>query len=137
MTHKKYPYIARGNQRYFLVQTHAAQNIDNGGGSTADTVVVGGLPTDAEIVGAWPQYTEATDTAGVATATWSLGVAAGGATIVAATALEVSKAVGAVGASQPGLVPLLAGQTLFMRHTGVATTETGEYILNVLLMLKP
>jgi hypothetical protein len=137
MTDKNFPFIARGNQRYIFVHTRAVQNIDNGSGTTADTVVVGGFPTDAIIVGAWPMYTEATDTAGVATATWSLGVTAGGVTIVAATALEVSKAVGSVGASQPGLVPLLAGQTLFMRHTGVATTETGEYILNVLLMLKP
>lgn len=137
MTNKNYPFVARGNQRYIFVQTVAAQNIDNGSGTTADLLVCGGLPTDAVVVGAWPLYTEATDTAGVATATWSLGIEAGGVTIVAATALEVSKAVGSVGTSQPGLVPLLAGQSLFMRHTGVAATEVGEYRLQVLLMMKP
>lgn len=137
MSNKYFPYIARGNQRYLFVQAVAAQNIDNGAGTTADILIIGGLPTDAIVVGAYPLYTEATDTAGVATATWSLGITAGGATIVAATALEVSKAVGSVGTSQPGLVPLLAGQTLFMRHTGVAATDTGEYRLQVLLMLKP
>ena len=132
----KTPYIARGAQRYILVQS-AAQNIDTGSGVTADQVICGGLPVDAYVVGAWPLYTEATDTAGVAGTTWSLGVAAGGATVVAATNLQISKAVGSVGASQVGLVPLIAGGTLFMRHTGVATTEAGEYRLQVLLMLKP
>lgn len=132
----KTPYIARGYQRCFLVQG-AAQNIDNGSGTTADQVICGGFPFDAYIVAAWPLYTEATDTAGVASATWSLGVAAGGATIVAATALEVSKAVGAAGTKVVGLIPLPAGSSLFMRHTGIATTEAGEYRLQVLLMPKP
>jgi hypothetical protein len=120
-----------------LVQA-AAQNIDNGSGTTADQVLCGGFPTDAYVVAAWPLYTEATDTAGVASATWSLGIAAGGTTIVAATALEVSKAVGAAGTKATIVAPLLAaGNSLFMRHTGIASTEAGEYRLQVLLMLKP
>jgi hypothetical protein len=137
MTSSKFPFIARGNQRYMLVQS-AEQNIDNGSGTTADQVLVGDLPTDAYVVAAWPLYTEATDTAGVASATWSLGIAAGGTTIVAATALQVSKAIGAAGTKATIVAPLLAaGNTLFMRHTGIASTEVGAYRLQVLLMMKP
>lgn len=136
MTKNKTPYIARGAQRYIVIQSEI-QNIDNGAGTTADQVLIGGLPKDAYIISARPLYTEATDTAGAASATWSLGVAAGGTTIVAATALEAAKAVGDAGADNKGLIPLPAGSTLFMRHTGVATTEAGEYRLQVILMLKP
>ena len=137
MSDGKFPYIARGNQRYMLIQS-AEQNIDNGSGTTADQALVAALPTDAYVVAAWPIYTEATDTAGAASATWSLGIAAGGTTIVTATALQVSKAVGAAGSKATIVSPLLAaGNTLFMRHTGIASTEVGAYRLQVLLMMKP
>lgn len=132
----KSPFIARGNQRYIVINT-GTQNIDNGSGTTVDAVVLAGLLADAYIIDAHPVYTEATDTAGVASANWKLGVSAGGATIVAATALQVSKAIGAAGASVPGLVPLLKGQTLFWRHTGIAATEAGAYFLQITLMLMP
>jgi hypothetical protein len=133
----KFPHIARGNQRFLFLSSRTTFNIDNGAGTTVDECLCAGLPSDAEIVSARPIYTEATDTTGVASANWKLGVTAGGATIIAATALDVSKAIGAAGTEGVPLIPLLAGNSLFIRHTGIAATEAGQYWLQVILMLKP
>lgn len=133
----KYPHIGRGNQRFIRLRTAASINIDNGSGTTIDEVLSGGLPFDSVIVSARAVYTEATDTAGVATANFKLGVAAGGATLVAATALEVSKAVGAYTEATPLDVVIPANTPIFNRHTGVAATEAGQYYVEVLLLPKP
>ena len=137
MPKSSYGYIARGNQRYIYLQSKTTFNIDNGAGTTVDECICAGLPSDAQIISARPIYTEATDTAGAASANWKLGITAGGATLIAATALDAAKAIGAAGTEGVPLLPLLAGQSLFVRHTGVAATEVGQYWLQVLLMLKP
>ena len=69
---------------------------------------------------------------------WSLelGVAAGGATIVAATALEISKAIGDYTTATVVSDILPANTTLWVRHTGVASTEVGQYYVQVVLMPK-
>lgn len=135
---KKFPHIARGNERLILATTRTTFNIDNGSGTTADDASVGPFPFDCYIVSARAVYTEATDTAGVASANFKTGVAAGGATLVAATALQVSKAIGAYTEATPlddVLVP--ANTTIWTRHTGVASTEAGQYFVEYLILPKP
>lgn len=131
----KTPFIARGNQRTFTVKSKT-YNIDNGAGATDDDQLVN-LPYDCFIVDVRAVYTEATDTTGAASANFKLGVAAGGATLVAATALAALKAIGATTAATVVLDYLPANTTLWCRHTGVATTEVGQYYVQVTLMPKP
>jgi len=136
MSSSKYPYIARGNQRYTVLRSQTF-NIDNGSGTTVDECLAANLPTDAELVSVQAIYQEATDTAGAADANFSLGTTAGGDDIVAATALEASKAVGAYTSATLAATRLAAGNSLFARHTGIAATEAGQYSLQVILMLEP
>jgi hypothetical protein len=136
MSNQNFPYIARGNQRYLALRSKTF-NIDNGSGTTDDDVIFSNLPTDAVVVSVQAVYVEATDTAGAASANFKLGTTAGGNGIVGATALEVSKAVGAVTSATLTANKIAAGGTLFARHTGVATTQPGQYYLSVLVMLKP
>lgn len=132
---KKFPYIARGNQRLIIVKSQIF-NIDNGAGTTIDDLMAN-LPFDAYVVDVRAVYTEATDTTGAASANFKLGIAAAGATIVAATALEVAKAIGSTTLAAI-VAPLLAANTsLWCRHTGIATTEVGQYYVQVLLLPKP
>jgi len=133
-----YPYRAAGNQRYILLRSKTF-NIDNGSGTTDDDVLFSDFDVDAYVMHVRAVYVEATDTAGAASANFKLGTAAGGATVVAATALEVSKAVGAatVASLVSGGEMVAAGGALFARHTGIAATEAGQYYLQVLVMLKP
>jgi hypothetical protein len=133
---QKYPYIARGAQRYSVAKSPVI-NIDNGAGTTADYPVLANLPKNIRLISVQAVYTEATDTAGAASANFAVGVTAGGATLVGATALAVSKAIGATttGTILVDLVP--AGSTLFVRHTGVATTEVGEYFVQVVYEFAP
>lgn len=137
MANNKFPYVARGNQRTFAATTRTTFNIDNGSGTTADDASVGPFPFDCWITDARAVYTEATDTAGVATANFKTGVAAGGATLVAATALEVSKAIGAYTAGAPLAVLVPANTTIWTRHTGVAATEAGQYFVQYTILPKP
>jgi hypothetical protein len=136
MSKGKTPYIARGNQRFMQFTTPAAFNIDNGAGTTLDYQIAN-LPFDAYLISVRAIYSEATDTAGAASANFSVGVAAGGATLVAATALEAAKAIGATTTAVIASALLPANTTLWVRHTGVATTEVGQYFVQVLLMPKP
>lgn len=129
--------VARGNQRTFIATTRTTFNIDNGAGTTADDASVGPYPFDCFIVGARAVYTEATDTSGVATATFTTGISAGGATLVAATALEVSKAIGGYTAATPLAVAVPANTTIWTRHTGVAATEAGQYFVEYQILPKP
>lgn len=131
----KYPYVARGAQanQYYYSQEF---NIDNGNGTTIDDVMY--CPHDIEVVAIRPLYTEATDTSGVASANYKVGTAAAGAEIVAATALEISKAVGAAGAKATLVASTVAaGSSLFIRHTGIAATEGGKYKVLVEYRVKP
>lgn len=136
-TNKSFPYVARGNQRFTAFRSKTF-NIDNGSGTTDDDVIFAGLPCDAHVIYARPVYVEATDTAGAEGATYSLGTTAGGVDIVAAVALEVSKAVGDEGTlATIASSKVAAGGALFARHTGIASTEAGQYYLQVLVLLKP
>lgn len=132
---EKYPYVARGNQRKIVV-TSKEFNIDNGAGATDDDVLVN-LPFECSVESVRAIYTVATDTSGVASANFKLGVAAGGDTIVAATALEISKAVGGTTNATIAAGRLAANTTLWVRHTGIAATEAGNYRVQVTLLPKP
>lgn len=125
----KFAYRAAGHQRTFVATTRTTFNVDNGAGTTADDASVGPYPFDCYIVDARAVYTEATDTAGAASANFKTGVAAGGATLVAATALEAAKAIGSYTAGTPLGVLVPANTTIWTRHTGVAATEAGQYFV--------
>lgn len=137
MANQKHPYIARGNQRTFAIQTRTTFNVDNGAGTTADDASVGPFPFECIITDARAVYTVATDTAGAASANFKTGITAGGATLVAATALEVSKAIGAYTIAAPLAVSVPANTTIWTRHTGVAATEAGEYFVQYTILPKP
>ena len=133
----KFPYIARGNQRTFVATTRTTFNVDNGAGTTADDGTVGPFPFDCYVVDARAVYTEATDTAGAASANFKTGITAGGATLVAATALEGAKAIGGYTLAVPLNVLIPANTTIFTRHTGVATTEVGQYFVQYTILPAP
>lgn len=133
----KFPFVGRGNQRAFWATTRTTFNIDNGAGTTADDASIGPFSFDCYIIAARATYTEATDTAGVATANFKTGVSAGDATLVAATALEVSKAIGGYTAAVPLAVVVPANTTIWTRHTGVAATEVGQYFVGYMILPKP
>lgn len=138
MTNKnRFGFVARGNQRAFYVRTATEFNIDNGSGTTADDASIGPFPFDCFIILARAVYTVATDTAGVTTANFKTGITAGGATLVAATALEVSKAIGAYTDGIPLAVAVPANTTIWTRHTGVAATEAGNYYVWYGILPKP
>lgn len=135
MTNKGGPYVARGNQAHDVYETQIF-NIDNGAGTTIDDVFY--CVHDTFIDSVYPVYAEATDTAGVASANWKIGTAAGGAQVVAATAYEVSKAVGAAGTAGVLVISFVpAGTTLFVRHTGIAATEGGQAKIRIEYHVKP
>jgi hypothetical protein len=137
MANNKFGYVGRGNQRTFVATTRTTFNIDNGAGTTADDASVGPFPFACFITDARAVYTEATDTAGVADANFKTGITAGGATLVAATALEISKAIGGYTQAAPLAVLVPANTTIFTRHTGVATTEVGQYFVQYTILPKP
>jgi hypothetical protein len=134
---KKFPHIGRGNQRLILATTRTTFNIDNGSGTTADDASVGPFPFDCYIVSARAVYTEATDSSGAEGASFKTGVSAGGATLVGATALQVSKAIGAYTEATPLEVRVPADTTIWTRHTGIAATDAGQYFVEYLILPKP
>lgn len=99
-------------------------NLDNGAGTTVDEPLFA-VPArcGVRLVRVYAVYGEATQT--VASANFKLGASAGGADYVAATAYENSKAVGVAteGTLVTDVVP--ASSVVFVRHTGVAVTQTG------------
>lgn len=135
MATSKSTYIARGNQRVNTVHS-VTFNIDNGAGTTIDDVLLN-VPYDAYITDVRAVYTEATDTTGAASANFKLGIAAGGATLVAATALTAAKAIGGTTVATIAIDYLPANTTLWVRHTGVASTEVGQYYVQVSYISKP
>lgn len=135
MSNKQRTWIVRGNQANDVYETQIF-NIDNGSGTTIDDVFY--CAHDTHIDSVYPVYTEATDTSGVASANYKIGTAAGGAQIVAATALEVLKSVGDAGTAATLVADrVAAGGTLFIRHTGIAATEAGQYKLRIEYHVEP
>lgn len=119
-------YVSRGNMRRQVVQTKQF-NIDNGSGTTDDDAFLM-VSQPIAIKSAKVLYTNAT-TGTVAAATISLGTTAGGVELVAATALENTKAIGTTTAlTLTSAARKVAANTMITaRHTGVATTAAGEY----------
>jgi len=104
-------------------------NIDNGSGTTDDDYFV--FDKAQRIVSVRAVYDSATDTAGAASANFKIGSAAGGAQYVAATALEVSKAVGTYTDATITLADVPANGMIAIRHTGIAATEAGTYYVQI------
>jgi len=98
-------------------------NIDNGAGTTVDEPLFDSGPRGCRITRVYCIYGEATAT--VAAGNYRLGTAVGGAQIVAATAYVNSKAVGDVTEGVLALDSLPPNTRCFVRHTGVAITQTG------------
>lgn len=98
-------------------------NLDNGAGTTVDEAVFKASAKGARLVRVYALYGEATQT--VAAGNFRVGSSAGGSQYVAATAYENSKAVGDTtnGVIVNDVVP--PNGTVFVRHTGVAATQTG------------
>ena len=131
----KYNYIGRGNQRKVIVYSKE-YNVDNGAGVTDDDVVCN-LPYEARVVSVRAIYTEATPGSGADSANFKIGVSAGDGSIVAATALQNSKSIGATTTATVASELLPANTTLWTRHTGVAVTVAGKYRLQIVLLPKP
>lgn len=129
-------YILRGDQKYHTLRSKTF-NVDNGSGTTDDDVIFADLPFDVYIENVKAVYVEATDTAGAEAANFKLGTTAGGNGIVGATALQVSKAVGSSTSATITSNIIAAGTDLFARHTGVATTQPGQYYLQVVYRVLP
>lgn len=98
-------------------------NIDNGSGTTVDEALFNSGPKGARLTRVYALYQEAAGT--VAAGNFKMGVTAGGATLVAATAYTNSAAVGDVtnGVILIDVIP--PDTTVFVRHTGVAATAAG------------
>lgn len=113
----------------FLLRTDTF-NIDNGSGTTIDDILVV-PPVACRIKSIRAVYEEATDTAGAASANFTVGSAVGGAQYVAATALEVSKAIGSYTDATIVAEEVAANGMIAVRHTGIAVTEAGQYFVQV------
>lgn len=98
-------------------------NLDNGSGTTVDEPLFRTGSKGGRLVKVYAVYGEATQT--VAGGNYKLGITAGGATLVAATAYEDSKSVGDATAGTILVDRIPANTTVFVRHTGVAVTQTG------------
>jgi len=133
----KSTWINRGWQGCHVLKSNQVFNIDNGSGTTVDDVLFSDLPYAVDLVEVRAVYQEATDTAGVASANFKLGLTAGGATLVAATALEISKAVGSATSATIAIERVAAGATVFIRHTGIAATEAGSYYVQAVVRPVP
>lgn len=98
-------------------------NLDNGAGTTVDEPAFNSGPKGARLVRVYCQYGEVAQT--VAGGNYRVGSAAGGAQYVAATAYTNAAAVGDI--TEGALVTdVVAPNTaVFVRHTGVAATQTG------------
>jgi hypothetical protein len=129
-------YLLRGDQKYHTLRSKTF-NLDNGSGTTDDDVIFADLPFDVYLESVKAIYVEATDTAGAASANFKLGTTAGGTGVVAATALEISKAVGSSTSATLASNRINAGTDLFARHTGIAATEAGQYYLQVVYRILP
>ena len=118
-------YIPRGDVMTLSTVKSQIFDIDNGAGATIDETIL--CPAQAiTLRAARIVYDDAT-TGTVAAATAQIGVAVAGATVVAATALENTKAVGTTTAMTLLISAVAAGTPLIVRHTGIASTAAGRY----------
>jgi hypothetical protein len=104
-------------------------NIDNGAGTTLDEALFNVGAKGGRLVRVYAIYNEAAGT--VAAANFKLGSAAGGAQYVAATAYTDNAAVGAVTSATLVEDTLAPNATVFLRHTGIATTALGQVFICV------
>ena len=104
-------------------------NIDNGAGTTLDEALFRVGSKGGQIVRVYALYNEAAGT--VAGANFKLGSAAGGAQYVAATAYTDSAAIGDVTSATLVEDTIPANGTVFVRHTGIATTAAGQVFICV------
>jgi len=118
----------RGDNGRQLVRSQLF-NIDNGAAATIDEALLC-HSRRVTLLSAYVLYSGAT-TGTVAAATVGLGVAVGGVTVAAATALENAKAIGSKTALTLLITQLPANTPLIVRHTGIAATAAGEYRLVV------
>lgn len=99
-------------------------NLDNGSGTTVDEpVLIAPADKAIRLIRVYAQYGEATQT--VAAGNFKVGSSAGGAQYVAATAYENTKSVGDATTASLVLDVVPPGGSVFVRHTGVAVTQTG------------
>ena len=118
------------NARRLFATTREVINIDNGSETTSDQIIL--VPSDGiTIVAARVIYTEATDSAGAENATVSIGTTIGGVDIVAATALEAAQAIGDVTDLTIAAGAVAADELVAVRHTGIAATEAGQYVVQI------
>ena len=119
-------YVARGTGKRQVAVTQIF-NIDNGSATVINDAFL--IHSQAiSIKRAYVLYTTAT-TGTVAAATISLGTTVGGVELVAATALENSKAVGTTTALTltAAAAKVAANTMITATHTGIASTVAGEY----------
>jgi hypothetical protein len=104
-------------------------NLDNGAGATIDDVI---LCADEAItiLSARIVYVDATSGT-VAAGNAAVGTTVGGAEIVAATAYGNSKAVGSYTDLTLVATAVPANTSVFVRHTGVATTAAGQAYVQI------
>lgn len=106
-------------------------NLDNGAGTTVDDVILRHSQA-ISIKAARIVYVDATSGT-VAAGTTQIGVAVAGATLVAATAYENTKAVGTATALTltAAAAYVAAGTPIVVRHTGVAATAAGQVVIEL------
>ena len=124
---------ADGSARRMHTRRSMVFNIDNGAGATRDDVM--SFESAVTIRAARVIYVGDATAGTVAAATTSLGTTLGGVDIVAATALVNGSVLGTVSPltvlTASDVNKLAADAELFIRHTGIATTAAGEYVVEV------
>ena len=100
-------------------------NVDSGA-ATADNDVIY-FPVACTLTSADLVFSEATDSTGAGDCLIRIGSADNGEQYVASVTVGVSKAIGALTPLTLVTPTVAAASSLFIRHTGVATTDTGEY----------
>ena len=118
-------YISRGRQE----RNHAMSkefNIDNGNGTTDDDCILH-CNTGIEIKSAKIVYTEQTDSGDASSAHVKVGTTVGGVDVVAQTALGNAAAANSETALTLVDPKINAGESVWVRHTGVASTQVGKY----------
>lgn len=104
-------------------------NLDNGAATTIDDVIL--RPAVAIVItAARAVYVDAT-TGTVAGANWKIGTTVGGAEVVAATAYENTKTVGAVTTGTIVSGAVAANTPVCVRHTGIAATAAGQAYVEI------
>ena len=122
-------YVVPAGDARVVIQTPNDFNID-GGTATLDTVVLN-VPYAIVLNSARVVYTEATGASPTPTATVQIGTTVGGAQVVQATTLAVSKAVGAVQDLILQQTAISADTPIIVRHTGQVAPCAGQYFVQL------